>query len=321
MAAEHLARCPAPRGGRFALGQHVYGRPRLACRRPRLAKEPDLVRDGCGGAQTREWHRRRHRSGRGREKGLIERAYTLGTPLGLEVWCQDEAGPFQTVPHPGHGWTPKGQPATQPHEYIRGGTCKILTLFHPATGRVRVRPAVRCTNTILHGWLREELTAIVAVSPASADLVDEETTRAAWRVWQEGLTERFTLPDPLPPLRVLLVWDNLAGHKSADMVTWLCEHGVMPLYTPPGGSWLNMAGSIQRILKRRALDGHHPGTSAGIGVWFEQTARAWNQDPTPFAWNGKRRQRRRKRSGDRHAVGGSAAYTRQPLTKRCPLTS
>ena len=22
---------------------------------------------------------------------------------------------------------------------------------------------------------------------------------------------------------------------------WLCAHGIMPLYTPVGGSWLNMA--------------------------------------------------------------------------------
>jgi hypothetical protein len=162
--------------------------------------------------------------------------------------------------------------------------------------------------------------AIVAAPSVSANPVDEETTRSAWRVWQAGLTERFTLPDPLPPLRVLLVWDNLAGHKSAAMVVWLCEHGIMPLYTPLGGSWLNRAASIQRVLKRRALDGHHPGTPAAIGVWFEQTAQAWNRHPTPFVWNGKRRQRRRKRNGDQHAVGGSAAHTRRPLAKHCSLT-
>ena len=51
-------------------------------------------------------------------------------------------------------------------------------------------------------------------------------------VWQDGLTAPFTLPEPLPPLRLLLVWDNLAGHKSTDMVWWLCQHGIMPLYTP-----------------------------------------------------------------------------------------
>src|SRR3954452_3765669 len=85
---------------------------------------------------------------------------------------------------------------------------------------------------------------------------------------------------------------NLTGHKPPDLVLWLCEHGVMPLYTPVGGSWLNMAESIERVLKRRALDGQHPHSPDEIGSWFEQTARNWNEQPTPFVWNGKRRQRR-----------------------------
>ena len=105
----------------------------------------------------------------------------------------------------------------------------------------------------------------------------------------------FTLPHDLPPLRLLLVWDNLTGHKTPDLVLWLCAHGVMPLYTPVGGSWLNMAESIERVLKRRALDGQHPHSPAEIGSWFEQTAQRWNEQPTPFVWNGKRRQRRRRR--------------------------
>ena len=90
----------------------------------------------------------------------------------------------------------------------------------------------------------------------------------------------------------------------------------MPLYTPLGGSWLNMAESIQRILKRRALAGQHPQSPAEIGTWFEQTAQAWNHQPTPFVWHGKRRQRRRKQRGDAYAVGGSAAHTSQPLSGR-----
>ena len=42
--------------------------------------------------------------------------------------------------------------------------------------------------------------------------------------------------------------DNLAGHLTPRLVVWLFEHGIMPLYTPLGGSWLNMTESIQRIL-------------------------------------------------------------------------
>jgi hypothetical protein len=83
-------------------------------------------------------------------KKLIEQAYTSGAQLGLSVWCEDEAGPFQAVPHPGPSWQPQGSPARQPHEYIRAGTTKILTLFHPASGQVRLHAAQRCTNAVLH---------------------------------------------------------------------------------------------------------------------------------------------------------------------------
>jgi len=51
---------------------------------------------------------------------------------------------------------------------------------------------------------------------------------------------RITLPECLPPLRMLLVLDNLTGHRTPAFVLWLFAHGVMPLYTPLGGSWLNL---------------------------------------------------------------------------------
>src|SRR6478752_3150214 len=144
---------------------------------------------------TAAWSR--HRSGCSGKKGLIERAYRQGAGLGLAVWCADEAGPFQAVPHPGSSWRAHGQPATQPHEYVRGGTSKILTLFHPATGQVYLQPATACTNSVLHGWLKKELTAILARLPIPSEPLDAAETRAAW---QDGLTEPFTLPEQLPPL-------------------------------------------------------------------------------------------------------------------------
>jgi hypothetical protein len=179
------------------------------------------------------------------------------------------------VPHPGASWQPREHPAQQPHEYIRGGTTKIPTLFHPASGRVRLQPAVRGTNAVLHPWLREHLSEILAALPVPKASLDPVAARAAWAVWQAGLAMPFPLPHNLPPLRLLLVWDNLAGHKTPDLVLWLCAQGIMPLYTPVGGSWLNMAESIERVLKRRALDGQHPHSPDEIGSWFEQTARAW----------------------------------------------
>src|SRR5262250_1872208 len=113
----------------------------------------------------------------------------------------------------------------------------------------------------------------------------------AWERWQAGLTVKPTLSDKLPPLRLLLIMDNLAGHLTARFVVWLFEHGIMPLYTPLSGSWLNMTESIQRILAGRALAGQTPANSAELIDRLETTARAWNGDPTPFEWGGKRQLR------------------------------
>ena len=114
---------------------------------------------------------------------------------------------------------------------------KILTLFNPATGQVRLRPTRQSPNTVLHARLKAALLAILALLPPLATpLLDPAATRAVWQAWQHDLTVRFTLPEALPPLRLLLVWDNLAGHKTAELVVWLCRPGIMPLYTPLGGN-------------------------------------------------------------------------------------
>jgi transposase len=245
---------------------------------------------------------------------LIEDAYTLGERLGLAVWCCDQAGPFQTVPQPGPSWQPEGQPARQPHEYIRNGTAKILTLLHPADGQVRVEGVTTCPNGVLHPWLKRELAEILAELPEPPPTAKQ--SRAVWERWQQGLSVKPTLPAELPPLRMLLVLDNLTGHKTPALLLWLFAHGIMPLYTPLSGSWLNMAESIQRILKRRALGGQHPSTPEQIMAWFEAVAAHWNEAPTPFEWGGKRQRRRQRQRERRHRAGGSGAYTRRPVARR-----
>lgn len=247
---------------------------------------------------------------------MIEDAYLLGAKLGLSVWCCDQAGPFQTVPHPGPRWQPEGAPARQPHEYIRNGTAKVLTLCHPADGQVRVEGVTTCPNAVLHPWLKRELSEILAGLPEHPPTA--QASRAAWQRWQQGLSVKPTLPVELPPLRMLLVLDNLTGHKTPALVLWLFAHGIMPLYTPLSGSWLNMAESMQRILKRRALAGQQPSTPEEIMAWFEAVAGHWNKDPTPFEWGGKRQRRRDRQRERRHRLGGSGAFTRKPV--REPLS-
>ncbi len=227
-------------------------------------------------------------------------AYRWAEPAGIPLWCQDEAGPYQTVPSPGASWQPAGNPLRQPHEYLRVGTAKLLTLFRPATGEVRGKGVTSTRNAVLHPWLQAELSAILAVLPTAPVADAERPLVARWATWL-GHEPR----DPLPPLRLILVWDNLAGHVSWAIVRWLFAQGVMPLYTPLSGSWLNMAESLQRIIVRRALDGQHPETPQEIIDWLEETVAGWNQAPTPFVWGGKRQARReRVRQG---RIGGSAA--------------
>jgi hypothetical protein len=216
------------------------------------------------------------------EKGLIEQAYREAERRGVALACEDEAGPYQTVPYPGGSWEPVGQSARQPHECVRNGTAKLLTLFRPATGEVRVKGVTSCPNVVLHAWLKAEVSALLATLPVPVVVPDPQTHRTQWTRWQEGLTIKITLPALLPPLRLLLVWDNLTGHHTPDLMLWLFAHGVMVLFTPLGGSWLNMAESIQRILGRRALAGQHPETPPQIIDWLEATARGWNAHPTPF---------------------------------------
>lgn len=179
-----------------------------------------------------------------------------------------------------------------PHEYIRGGTAKLLTLFRPATGEVRARGVEAAPNSVLHPWLHEQLTQILAELPLPME--------GEWDEWWG-----YHLNRVLPPPRMILIWDNLAGHKSAVMVEWLLEHGVIPLYTPLSGSWLNMAESVQRIVVRRALAGQHPQTAQEVIGWLEDTVVGWNRAPTPFIWKGKRHARRRRTRA--HRMGGSGA--------------
>jgi len=244
---------------------------------------------------------------------LIEAAYQQDE---LPVWTEDEAGPYQTVPYPGEHWHPDGKPVGYPHEYVRVGTAKQLTLFHPRTGEVRVKGVTQAPNAVLHPWLQAELRSILATLPAPPAAPSPDENHRCWERWQAGLSIRITLPAVLPPLRLLLVLDNLAGHLSVSLVLWFFAHGIMPLYTPLGGSWLNMAESIQRILGRRALAGQHPKTPAEIITWLEATARGWNRQPTPFVWGGQRQARRHRAVQRRHRLGGSGACTCRPPFRR-----
>lgn len=205
-----------------------------------------------------------------------------------------------------------GQAAQQPHEYVRNGTAKLMTLFHPASAKVRVKGVRATPNVVLHAWLQREIKKILARLPVNSGWSAEHQN---WLSWQRGLILCIHLPDTLPRLRMLLVMDNLKGHTTPSFVRWLFEHGVMPLYTPLGGSWLNLTESMQRILVQRALAGQYLHTPRDIIRNLEQAAHAWNKAPTPFTWGGRRYVRRQRARDRQHRLGASGACVRQPLRR------
>jgi hypothetical protein len=241
---------------------------------------------------------------------VIERAYRTAEGLGIPLWCQDEAGPYQAIPQPGASWQPMGHPAHRPHEYVRGGTAKLLTLFRPATGEVRALPVAQATNAVLHPWLQQELETILAALPPP-DPAAPGRQAAEWDWRARALWDL----EALPPVRMLLLWDNLTGHQTPDLLNWLVARGIWPLFTPLGGSWLNLAESLQRILVHRAVAGHHPRTASELRGWLAAAVAGWNVDPTPFVWGGKRAARRQRSRERRYALAGSGGYTRQPLPR------
>ncbi len=109
----------------------------------------------------------------------------------------------------------------QPHEYERGGTAKLLTLFRPATGQLGAKGVLSATNAVLHPWLKEQLSELLAKiekeHPAESLPPEQERPWAAqWKTWLWP----HESADGLPPLRIILVLDNLAGHLSHDLLGW-----------------------------------------------------------------------------------------------------
>src|SRR5438270_12110246 len=224
---------------------YVFGRSRTWCR------TGTAVRVRKAGVVTV------HDSQAQEKQRLIELAYQIAELAGVELWCQDEAGPYQAIPQPGADWHLQGYPRCLPHEYARGGTAKLLTLFRPAPGEVRAKGVLSAPNVVLHPWLKEELTQVLKpILQREGEMgrlsESERPVGARWRTWLWP----HESDEGLPPLRILLVWDNLAGHLSHDLFPWLFRNGIMPLYTPLGGSWLNMPESVQRIIVRRAPPVH-----------------------------------------------------------------
>jgi hypothetical protein len=117
--------------------------------------------------------------------------------------------------------------------------------LRPATGEVRAQAVEHSTNAVLHPWLKGELEAILKQCPAAPEVVPQGRRWQDWDIYPAAeQLDRF-----FPPVRVLLILDNLAGHKSYRLVQWCAEHGILLLWTPTAGR-LSQHGRVAAT--------HHP---------------------------------------------------------------
>ena len=177
-----------------------------------------------------------------------------------------------------------------------------------------VKGVESCTNKILHPWLKQELAAIVQSLAITVEILALLTTQQLWQEWLMNLTVKFTLPQVLPPLRMLLVCDNLAGHKTPEFVLWLCEQGILPLYTPLGGSWLNMAESIQRRNVEPCQDNILKNLSKS-SLGLKKFLRYGISIQLLLSGEENALLRQRERLRQQHRLGGSGACTSSPIPK------
>ena len=100
---------------------------------------------------------------------------------------------IRPVPFPGQSWYEGSQPICQPHEYVRNGTAKLLTLFEPANGQRRVKGVTSTTNAVLHPWMKQQLNAILETLPPASPVEDDAANLLLWQRglrWPLGLGEK-----------------------------------------------------------------------------------------------------------------------------------
>jgi transposase len=120
----------------------------------------------------------------------------------------------------------------------------------------------------------------------------------------------------LPPTgKLYVVLDNLNIHHACEVNAWATaperRHRVAMCYTPTAGSWLNLVESFFRILDRRVYDGTDHLTINDLEIALDAGLRAWNAQPTPFTWRGKRWRRRHRRHARQSLRHGATP---------CPMT-
>jgi transposase len=141
-----------------------------------------------------------------------------------------------------------GRAVRHTHDYKRHGVVDLYAALEIATGRVTHRLSTRHTAADFLAFLRKVVRAY-----------------------------------PRRELHVIL--DNSSTHGTPEVQAWLARHPRVHFhYTPTSASWLNQVEGFFGILGKQSLSVTDFPSTGALRVHLRAYLRAWNRNPTPFAW-------------------------------------
>jgi transposase len=88
---------------------------------------------------------------------------------------------------------------------------------------------------------------------------------------------------PRRELHVIL--DNSSAHGTPEVRAWLAQNSQVHFhYTPTSASWLNQVEGFFGILGKQSLSLTNFPSTRALREHLAAYMRAWNRNPTPFAW-------------------------------------
>jgi DDE superfamily endonuclease len=184
--------------------------------------------------------------------------------------CLDEMGPEAAKSFPGtevidpapKADRPAGR-ARQAADYGRRGKGYVFGAFRPATGAAFTHPYPARTG---ENWI---------------DFLER--------------VERWL---PADVTRVYAVLDNLAAHRSSDVLLFSLAYPRWEfVFQPVAAAYLNLIEPWWKVLRSLALKGRRFESWEEICRAVERATGYWNAHRHPFVWGRRRRHRPRRASG------------------------
>jgi transposase len=141
-----------------------------------------------------------------------------------------------------------GRAARHTHDYTRHGVLDLYAALEIATGKVVHR-------------------------------VTESHTATDFLAFMNRVVQRY------PRKKLHVVLDNSSSHSTPEVTAWLAAHPRVQFhYTPTSASWLNQVEGFFGILGKQSLSSTDFYSKTALREHLHAYMRAWNRNPTPFAW-------------------------------------